>query len=141
MLKHRNRIVVLLAETFWQLERHNNCGCARLVAGAASRFNISYKREVLFIAAAPTSWSAVQWKTKSINPFSLNHNLLDSLVFNLPSDGVERGEEVESLLGGEAEDGAALADDDEGLLVRVVRVDIADGSAGELQGELPVAPR
>lgn len=53
---------------------------------------------------------------------------------------MERGEEVESLLGGEAEDGAALADDDEGLLVRVVRVDVADGSAGELQRELPVPP-
>ena len=36
---------------------------------------------------------------------------------------------------------AALTDDDESLLVGVVWVDVADGSAGELQWELAIPPR
>ena len=58
-----------------------------------------------------------------------------------PPDGVEGREQVERGLGGEAEDGAAARDDDERLLVLEVGVDVADGRAGELHGELPEAAR
>ena len=58
-----------------------------------------------------------------------------------PPDGVERGEEEERVAGREPEDGAALGDDDERLLVQVVGVDVADGRAGKLKGELAIATR
>ena len=38
-------------------------------------------------------------------------------------------------------DGPSLADDNEGLLVRVVRVNVTDGCAGELERKLSVAAR
>ena len=38
-------------------------------------------------------------------------------------------------------DGATFADDNEGLLVRVVRVNVADGCTGELERELSIAAR
>ena len=56
-----------------------------------------------------------------------------------PPDGMEGREHEERLVSGEAEDGAALRDDDEGSLVQEVRVDIADGSAGKLQREFAIS--
>ena len=58
-----------------------------------------------------------------------------------PPDGMEGREHEERLVSGEAEDGAALRDDDEGSLVQEVRVDIADGSAGKLQREFAISTR
>lgn len=52
------------------------------------------------------------------------------------ADGVEGREQEHGLGGAEPEDGAALGDDDERLLVQEVRVDVADRRARELQGEL-----
>lgn len=41
----------------------------------------------------------------------------------------------------EPENRAAFGDDDEGALVQEVGVDVADGSAGELQGKFAIASR
>ena len=49
--------------------------------------------------------------------------------------------DLHCLFGGEAVDAAALRYDDERPLVRVVRVDVADGGAGELERELSIATR
>ena len=58
-----------------------------------------------------------------------------------PSDGMERREKEHGLLGREAKNRSALRDDDECLLVVEIRIDVADGGRGELQGELPVTAR
>lgn len=58
-----------------------------------------------------------------------------------PADGVERRQQEHGLLRREAEDGAALRDDDERLLVAVVGVDVADRGGGELKRELAIATR
>ena len=62
-------------------------------------------------------------------------------VYGDPPYGVEGRQEEHCALGAEPEDGPALGDDDERLLVRVVGVDIADGSGRELQRELAEATR
>ena len=56
------------------------------------------------------------------------------------ADRMERRQQVHGLLGREPEYRPALGHHDERLLVRVVRVDVADRRRGELQGELAVAP-
>ena len=56
-------------------------------------------------------------------------------VYGDAADGVEGREQVHGLLGREAEDAAALGDDDERPLVQEVRVDVADGRARELLRE------
>ena len=58
-----------------------------------------------------------------------------------PSDGMEGREHKEGLVGREPEDGPALGHNDEGAFVQVEGVDVADGGAGELQGELAKSPR
>ena len=57
------------------------------------------------------------------------------------TDGVERRQHEQGVVGWEPEDGAALRDDDEGALVLKVWVDVADGRAGELQRELAIPTR
>ena len=56
-----------------------------------------------------------------------------------PPDGVERREHEEGLVSREPEDGPPLRDDDERSLVQKEGVDVADGGARELEGELSVS--
>ena len=58
-----------------------------------------------------------------------------------PADRVERREHEQGLVSGEAEDGAALWDDDEGSFVQKEGVDVADGSARKLEGKLAISTR
>ena len=60
-------------------------------------------------------------------------------VDGYPPQRMEGTQEIQSLSGGVAEDGPTLADDDEGPLVRVVRIDIADGRAGEFHRKFSIA--
>ena len=57
------------------------------------------------------------------------------------TDGVERRQHEQGVVGREPEDRPALRDDDEGALVLKVWVDVADGRAGELQRELAISSR
>jgi hypothetical protein len=58
-----------------------------------------------------------------------------------PSDGMERGQHEEGVMGREPEDGPALGHDDECAFVQVVWVDVTDGGAGKFQGELTKSTR
>ena len=58
-----------------------------------------------------------------------------------PPDRMERREHEEGLVSREPEDGAALRDDDERSFVQKEGVDVADGGARKLEGELAVSTR